>query len=146
MRAERRVGPETHGVDDRDDAAEVFHAFSEHDTHHGGREDHLDVTRIREQRRGCGRRDKHAVADQTAADAGNEREEEHADDVVATLDPRERARERKGKGRAEVKKRRQLKRSGRHGRDYGRAEVSGKAGAWRNGSGGGKSCVQSGKT
>lgn len=72
-------------------------AFAQEHAYAGGDGDDLDVAGV-EQGGGRAVLDENAVAQEAAAEAGNQGEEKHADDVVATADGRERAGEREGGG------------------------------------------------
>ena len=121
------VGAEAEGVDDGDSAAEVFDASTKNRAHDRRSDDDLDVACIGEERRRGGGGDKHAVANEPAADAGDEREEEYPDDIVAALEASQRAGKSEGEGRAEIKNDRKLKRGGWHRTHYGAAVTARKA-------------------
>ena len=121
LRAKRGVGAEAERVDDGDSSSEVFDASTKDRADDRRGDDDLDVACIGEERGRCGGGDKHAVANEPAADTGYEREEEHADDIVAALEASQRAGEGEGEGRAEIKNDRKLKRGGWHEAEYGTA-------------------------
>ena len=102
------VGAKAESVDNGDSAPEVFDASTKNRAHDRRSDDDLDVACIGEKRRRCGGGDKHAVANEPAADAGNEREEEYPDDIVAALEASQRAGKSEGEGRAEIKNDRKL--------------------------------------
>ena len=107
------VGAKAESVDNGDSAPEVFDASTKNRAHDRRSDDDLDVACIGEKRRRCGGRNKHAVANEPAPNAGDEREEEYPDDIVAALEASQRAGEGEGEGRAEIKNDRKLEGGGR---------------------------------
>ena len=119
LRTKGGVGAKAESVDNGDSAPEVFDASTKDRADDRRGDDDLDVACIGEERSRGGGGDKHAVANEPTANAGDEREKEHAHDIVAALEASQRAGEGEGEGRAEIKNNRKLKRGGWHEADYG---------------------------
>jgi len=113
LSAKGGVGAKAESVDNGDSAPEVFDASSKNRAHDRRSDYDLNVACIGEKRRRCGGRNKHAVANEPAPDAGDEREEEYPDDIVAALEASQRAGKSEGEGRAEIKNDRKLEGGGR---------------------------------
>ena len=103
LRTKRGVGAEAESVDNGDGAPEVFDASAKNRADDRRSNDDLDVACIGEERCRGGGGNKNAVANEPASDAGDEREEEHADDIVAALEASQRTGKGEGEGRAEIK-------------------------------------------
>lgn len=102
------VGAKAEGVDNGDSAPEGFDASTKNRADDRRSDDDLDVACIGEERCRGGGGDKHAVANEPAPDAGDERKEEYPDDIVAALEASQRAGKSEGEGRAEIKNNRKL--------------------------------------
>ena len=79
------IGAKAKCVDDQDNAADTVDAFAEKPSCHTGQEQRLQIPRVEGHRRRS-LLEEDAIADQTAADAGDEGQGEQADEVVPALE------------------------------------------------------------